>query len=381
MNNDRVKVLTNIYLLRLDEMMAGKEDPRRRWRAAAACVRAWNPDAEDFGAMFREAISDAAHYLQPAQEEEVSCPVDGILALCDAGRGEEVREAFASLTEEVDIASRQDQTRAFVRRINELLEEALPGGWRYRQRFRDGIGYLSFIRPAENYLYRAPETALFAGYTEAEEEIGYEKSFSLAAFYRFCNEISLYLMSRKDVQQAVSGVLTDASVTQEDLSELDPQMHLLTADLMHSAYVFQFYDDKAANRKSRISTAAQRRIDRARQQAKLLEQRDQVSGRLEEVAVRETGAGLPNLQGLEVQHKAFGVGTVTIHDGKYLTVVFPAKGTKKFALPGVVVNGYLSFENADRIAAACGAMDRIVAERRRVADELSAIDVQLRMLE
>lgn len=361
--------------------MTGEEDPRRRWRAAAACARAWDPEAEDFGAMLREAVSAAAIYLQPAKEEEVSRPVDGILALCDAGRTKEVREAFLLLTEEVDIASRQDQTQTFVQRINELLEEALPGEWRYRQRFRDGIGYLSFIRPAENYLYCAAETALFAGYTEAEEEIGYGKSFSLAAFYRFCNEISLYLMSRKDVQQALTGVLTDESVTAEDLSALDPQLHLFAADLIHSAYVFKFYDDKAANRKSRISTAAQRRIDRARQQAKLLEERELVSGRLEEVAVRETGAGLPNLQGLEVQHKAFGVGTVTVHDGKYLTVVFPAKGTKKFALPGVVVNGYLSFENADRIAAACGAMDRIVSERRKVADELSAIDVQLRMLE
>ena len=392
-NNDRIKVLTNIYLLRLDELLAGDEDPRARWRAAKACVQGWDPEAEDFGGMFRKTIAGAKRFLQPASDEEVSRPVDGILALCDAGRGEEVREAFADLTEDADAASLQDQAQTFVKRINEMLDESLHGEWQYRQNLRDGIGYLAFIRPAENYLYRAPETALFAGYTEAEEEIGYERSFSLAAYYRFCTEISLYLMSRKDVQEAVTRVLAsvDASdgstaeagsdpAAEADPAELDPELHLLTADLIHAAYVGKFYDDKAANRKSRVSTASQRRIERARQQAKLLEQREFVAGRLYEAALRENGAGMPDLQGRQVRHKAFGEGTITVHDGKYLTVVFP-KGTKKFALPGVVVGGYLSFEDADKVVEACGAMDKIVTERRRIGDELSAIDVQLRMLE
>lgn len=380
MNNERLKTLTNIYISRYDDIIKGEDDPRDRWVAAAICSRTFDLQAPDFGKMFDASMKKAGNYI----DEESAKPTEGIRTLCRKGRADDVRNEFDLLLDNDggDIEARQERIRSFVKDINDMLREIAPDKWQYRQKIRTGIRYLAFIRPEDNYLFRASETAAFAGFAEIDEEIGYDRRLNLNNYYKNCDELSEYLESREDLTELVAKGLQEKSreTGVKDLDQLDPKCHLLAYDLIHCAYVYDFYTDKAATRKSKISTVQQRKIDRTRQSASLLEEREKTVDHLEEVEVRESLTKIPSVNGRKVQHKAFGNGKITAQDGRYLTVQFDGV-TKKFALPGVVVNGYLAFTNSDKVADACRELNEVMNEHQKTADALNSIDVQLKMLE
>ena len=66
-------------------------------------------------------------------------------------------------------------------------------------------------------------------------------------------------------------------------------------------------------------------------------------------------------------------------DGKYLTVSFE-KAQKKFALPGALVNGYLSVTEEETVLAACRSLAAVQESAQKAEKELEALDVQLKML-
>lgn len=380
MNSERIKTLTNIYISRYNEFISGEDDPRNLWAAAYVCSNTWNTNAPDFGAMFDSAMKKADQYIN----EENAKPTDGIRLLCKKDLAEDVRREFDLLLDNDggDIENRQERINAFVKNINAMLAEQAPDKWQFRQKIRTGIRYLAFIRPEEDYLFRASEAAAFAGYAEVEEEIGYDRKLHLNNYYKNCDELAEYLQGRDDLLELVNGSLREKGEKEKmpGLEDLDPECHLLAYDLIHRSYVDDFYSDKAATRKSKISTVQQRKIDRMKQSAELLEKREKTVDRLEEVEVRESLTKIPSVNGRRVKHKAFGSGKITAQDGRYLTVQFDTV-TKKFALPGVVVNGYLDFTNAEKVADACKELDAVRNEHQQTADELNSIDVQLKMLE
>lgn len=380
MNSERLKTLTNIYISRYEDIIKGDDDPRDKWVAAAICSRTFDLNAADFGKMFDAAMKRAGSFI----DENSAKPTDGIRLLCKKGRADDVQNEFDLLLDNDggDIDARQERVRSFVKNINAMLQEIAPEKWQYRQKIRTGIRYLAFIRPEDNYLFRASEAAAFAGFAEVEEEIGYDRKLNLNNYYKTCDELADYLASREDLTDLVDESLREKGKEAgiKDLEKLDPKCHLLAYDMIHCAYVYDFYSDKAATRKSKISTVQQRRIDRMRQSAKLLEEREKTIDHLEEVEVRESLTKVPSVNGRKVQHKAFGTGKITSQDGRYLTVQFDSI-SKKFALPGVVVNGYLAFTNSDKVADACRELSDVMNEHQKTADELNSIDVQLKMLE
>ncbi len=378
MNNDRIKVLATLYMNRYHELIEKKNDVRDKWAAVGACIRKWNPGAEDFGSMFRDAMSKADFLLNHGEVNQTG----GICALCEHGRTEEVREAFLDLLEKDggEINARQGRVRDFTNKINVMLEEEFPDKWEMRQRIRTVIKYLGLIRPEENYMLRASAAAAFAGYVDFDDEIGYDKTLKLANYYRMCDDTAEYLQTRSDLLDMVGRSMKEKGQEAAEAFDFDTKLHILTYDLIDSAYRFDFYSAPVANRKSKISTVAQRKIDRMKSAAQLIDERENIVDRFDQVATVEKMARIPEMQGQKVHHVSYGDGTVSEQDGRYLMVLFPI-GMKKFALPGAVVKGYLTTGgNEKELMTKCSLMDEVQVRRKKLEDELTSIDVQLQML-
>ena len=379
MNNERVKVLVNIFLDRLDDMMNSEHDPRNLWEAVSCCVKHWDPDSEDFAGMFRSSMEKAAPFI----EEGEGKPVEGIYYLCANGKSEEVRSAFIRLSspDGGDINARQDRIIHFSEEINSLLNELVPAQWQYKQRTRNVVRYLAFIRPQENFFYNAAEGAAFAGYTEVTEEIGYDRFLKLTGYYRMGEDLTEYLLTRDDLAARLLKELEKKSneVGDRDLPHIDPGMHIMAYALIRGAYRNGFYEEKAANRKSKISSVSQRKIEKTQQQARLLDEQERISYRLDEIITQEMNIQIPLLSGVSVRHDSFGEGCVMDQNGKYLTIDFDGI-QKKFALPGAIIGGHLQFDNDDFVEQ-CFTMEKIGRKKKEITSELTAIEVQLQMLD
>ncbi len=381
MIQDRMKVLASLYIDRYADLTSGNEDVRDKWAAVSNCVKKWNLAAEDFSKMFSEAMEKGAFLIDHGDVH----PLEGIRKLCSAGRTEEVREAFADLlaNDHGDIQNRQDRVSLFVKKINDMINEEFPDKWMYKQKVRTAIKYLGLIHPEDNYIFKASAAAAFAGYCDEDSEIGYDRKLKLSNYYNMCDELVEYLQNREDLLKTVAkGLLAYGKAHGDtDLGNIDPALHILAYDVISSAYRYGFYLEKKANRKSKISVVQQRKIKRARRAAELLDTREDVVDTYEQIESLEHRAKIPTLQGRRLHHKAFGDGKVMEQDGRYLTVVFPNDLKKKFALPGVITNGFLEIGNSEKILEACDAMEEVRTRRQKFEDALTSIDVQLSMLE
>ena len=152
-------------------------------------------------------------------------------------------------------------------------------------------------------------------------------------------------------------------------------------DLISAAYRLDFYTDKQATRKSKISSVQQKKIERTKQRAELLDKREEVVDQLDAMKVIEKKAQVPDISGKTVTHSVFGEGTVDSQDGRYFMVTFTDGTKKKFALPGAIVGGYLTFDGSQEYVDALNQMETAAENSRNVSKELNSIDVQLQMLE
>ena len=402
MNSERIRILTHIYRNHYDEWADSGENPCRRWAAAAVCRRGFDLSAKDFTGMLEQSMEQAAELLDGGEEKTL----ESILFLCRNGRENEVRRAFERLLDEDggSIELLQEKLLQFSDGCNKMLEELAPEDGRLRLGLWSGLNFLALIRPERDFFFRAPEVTAFAGYAEAEEEIGYDRFLNLANYYKnaqeLCDELSGEAELRKTVRKRLEQYGKKLGIP--DLEDADPRGHLLAFDVMRAVYAMNWYAEKSAKRKSRISTVSQRKIDRMQKAAQLLEERESAAARTREARAEENGASLPQLTGKRAVHKSFGEGTIVSQNGRYLTVEF-AKGQKKFALPGAVVNGYLTLAGPEedsgrdsgntqngaegslpippeKIGEACRQMAEAGKKLQDAEKALEALDVQLKML-
>ena len=379
MIDDRLKVIVNIYMAKYDELTKEEHDVRDKWAAVSSCVKKWAPDADDFETMFDAAMKKAGFLLEHGDAH----PLEGIRFLCRNGKKEEVRRAFEDLMQRDngEIDDRQVRVQRFLETVNGMLDELAPMEWHYKQRTRTVIKYMALIRPQEHYFLRASAAAAFAGYTDFDDEIGYDKFLRLRNYYHMCDELVEYLHTREDLQQLVLNALEEKGkqIGDADIAHIDPAMHVLAFDIIDSAYRYDFYSDKSANRKSKISTVAKRKIDRMQNKASLIDEREDVVDLFDEIDDLDKSSHIPDLAGMKTVHAAYGEGVITEQDGRYLTVEFEGL-KKKFALPAAILKGYLSFED-ESILQKCRDMEALHEKRRALEAKLTSIDVQLQLLE
>ena len=367
MNSERIRILAHIYRNHYEEWADSAYNPCGRFAAALVCKRNFNPDAEDLAEMLDRAFGPAESFLEKDDEK----PLQGLSFLCRNGHEEEGGS----------IDDRMEKIHEFAETCNRLLEDTAPDRWELRQRLWSGLDYLALIRPEQNFFFRAPEVIAFAGYIEAEEEIGYDRFLNLVNYYRLAEDTAEDLAGETELRKQVRRRLEQYGKEHalEGLENVDPNLHLLAFDLIQAVYAMDWYSEKSAKRKSRISTVAQRRIDKMQKAAALLEERETAAMQAAKLSLEEKKAAVPELTGQKAVHKSFGEGTVISQDGKYLTVSFE-KAQKKFALPGALVNGYLSVAEEERVLSACRSLAMVQESAQKAEKELEALDVQLKML-
>lgn len=291
MNSERIRILAHIYRNHYEEWADSAYNPCGRFAAALVCRRYFNPDAEDLAAMLDRAFGPAESFLEKDDEK----PLQGLSFLCRNGHEEEVRRAFILLLGEDggSIDDRMEKIHEFAETCNRLLEDTAPDRWELRQRLWSGLDYLALIRPEQDFFFRAPEVIAFAGYIEAEEEIGYDRFLNLVNYYRLAEDTAAELAGENELLKLVRRRLEQYGKEHalEGLEDVDSNLHLLAFDLIQAVYAMDWYSEKSAKRKSRISTVAQRRIDKMQKAAALLEERDGRHAGSEAISGGEKGSG------------------------------------------------------------------------------------------
>lgn len=381
MNRDRVKVLADLYAKKYSDITVPENDIRALWTAADHCVANWDINTENFGEMF----ADAMRYAVFLTDDDVIQPQKGILVLCENGQEDRVREAFLRLLmpDGGSIEHRAERINEFCRTINTMLTQMKGRTWNLRQKVSDATVYLTMIRPDQDYIYCSWEAERFAGYTEFDEELGYGRDFSLEHYYEMCDELTAALADSRNIQEKNTRGIKNLAKAHHNpnLQQIDVKGHLLVSALIRAAYEFHFYDEKSTNRKSKISTVQRRKLDNTRKRAELLEDREKVLILLDEITADEHKITMPDMVGMTASHEKFGKGSITEQKGRYLIIDFSDQNLqKKFALPGVITNRFISVEDSN-VMKVCTRMDELQQKHSELDRRLSSIDVQIRMLE
>ena len=146
LDQERLNELLGFYISKFPEVSNTPQyHEMLKWRAVAYCVNHFDIEDPDFGAMLKNAFSVWRSLIDYGGVT----PLTGIVKLCESGAGEEVRTAFRDLLEDEGnepLNKRWNRILVFRDRINQLLEEAKLGGWRYKCDNRCVMMILGFLR-------------------------------------------------------------------------------------------------------------------------------------------------------------------------------------------------------------------------------------------
>ena len=382
MNKEAFQKLVEIYKSKFESF--NQPDDRHeifKWSAVQTCLNNWNPDAEDFAGMFKEAMSKTSFII----ENSTMHPVNGILYLCENGKTEEVREEFKKLLEDDkgDIKARQKRVESFRDNINAMLSEIDSSKWSFCETYREPIMFLSFIKPEENYMFKASPAKDFADYMDFGGDIGSGQSFHLSEYYRLCEEILKELPEDKELIKLIDDELEKEANTynfeKQAFINNAWKLRVLVYDIMYVASTTGFYSGfpTLAKRKSRGSSLSEReRIKKARIE-ELHNLLDVKGNELEEIVSKIPP--LPDLTGVELNNLKSGKGKVISQDRCYIKVEF-AKEIREFALPGCITKGFLTGVDKDTLEM-CKQMSELYTKKKSLSLEISRYCTELSLLE
>lgn len=352
MNQANLAKLFHNYIESYNVLTDAEHDELYKWRAVNHFQKYWNLEAENFGEMFEQAMGQSFNLIN----NSIVQPTSGIVFLCKQNKEteEEVREEFRKMLapDGGDIKARQDRIDAFAAAINEKLQNAAPGKWKYDQDRRSVIMYLSFISPDDNFMFKSTEARAFANGCEFGEDIGSGQTFRLDVYYRMCKELVEEMKKNEKLCALLEEKLQGEANVDEDetnsITEVDGRYNIYAYDLMYCAYAYNLYGDIPVRKKTKLSSIEQKKQDRQIRIQELASQRDEAKEQVEQVEAQLNENSLPDLTSMTVKNIRYGAGTVAEQSGKYLTVEFSA-GAKKFVLPDAVTKGFLKIEDTDTL--------------------------------
>lgn len=352
MNQVNLVKLFHNYIESYNILTDKEHDELYKWRAVNHFQCHWDLEAENFGEMFEQAMGQSFNLIN----NSIVQPTSGIVFLCKQNKEteEEVREEFRKLlaSDGGDIRVRQDRIDTFAAAINEKLQNAAPGKWKYDQDRRSVIMYLSFISPDDNFMFKSTEARAFANGCEFGEDIGSGQTFRLDVYYRMCKELAEEIKKNEKLCALLEEKLQGEANANEDeanlITELVGRYNIYAYDIIYCAHAYNLYGDIPVRKKTKLSSVEQKKQDRQIRIQELASQRDEAKEQIEQVENLLKENPLPDIKGMSVKNIRYGAGTVAEQSGKYLTVEFSA-GTKKFVLPDAVTKGFLKIEDTDTL--------------------------------
>lgn len=352
MNQANLAKLFHNYIESYNVLTDKEHDELYKWRAVNHFQCHWDLEAENFGEMFEQAMGQSFNLI----DNKTVQPTNGIVFLCQQNKEteEEVREEFKKLLapDDGDIRVRQERIDAFAEAINEKLQKAAPGKWKYDQDRRSVIMYLAFIAPDDNFMFKSTEAKAFANGCEFGEDIGSGQTFRLDVYYRMCRELAEKIKKNEKLCALLEDKLQAEANADEDktnpITEVDGRYNIYAYDIIYCAHAYNLYGDIPVRKKTKLSSIEQKKQDRQIRIQELASQRDEAKEQVEQVEAQLNENSLPDLTSMTVKNIRYGAGTVAEQSGKYLTVEFSA-GAKKFVLPDAVTKGFLKIEDTDTL--------------------------------
>ena len=352
MNREQLDKIIRNYIDKYDYLNNEEHSEYYKWIAVRHFQTHWNINANDFGEMFKEALRKSANLINNRTVQ----PSNGITFLCKEENGymEEVRSEFKKLLadDNGDYVQRLGRIDSFIDNINGMLQEVVPGKWKYDQDRRSVVMYLNFIEPEDNYMFKSTCAKEFADCIEFGDTIGNGQTFSLKNYYRLCDE----LVDELHNQTELLGLLDEILVEHESdhghydmkLKDLDPSLHILAYDLMYCANTYKLYDGMITKKKSKSSSMAQRQEEEKQRIEQLTNKIEEINAELEKTSAEIDGIGIPDCKGLTLKHIKYGQGEVKKQEGRYLTVLFGVE-ERKFKLPDAIAKGFIKTDTVEII--------------------------------
>lgn len=352
MNQANLAKLFHNYIESYNVLTDKEHDELYKWRAVNHFQCHWDLEAENFGEMFEQAMGQSFNLI----DNKTVQPTNGIVFLCQQNKEteEEVREEFKKLLapDDGDIRVRQERIDAFAEAINEKLQKAAPGKWKYDQDRRSVIMYLAFIAPDDNFMFKSTEAKAFANGCEFGEDIGSGQTFRLDVYYRMCRKLAEEIKKNEKLCALLEDKLqAEANVNEDEtnsITEVAGRYNIYAYDIIYCAHAYNLYGDIPVRKKTKLSSIEQKKQDRQIRIQELASQRDEAKEQVEQVEAQLNENSLPDLTSMTVKNIRYGAGTVAEQSGKYLTVEFSA-GAKKFVLPDAVTKGFLKIEDTDTL--------------------------------
>lgn len=296
----------------------GTHDEGYKWRAISHFQRNWNIDADrnSFLKMFRAATAKQVNLFDGRHQH----PLNGIRKLLrDHGDHEFIRQQFSALfsSDGGNYAQRQERAQLFAEAVNSRVRHFYPAEDDCDHSLYDAINYLSFWRPAENFICKPYSANKVAGIINFGGDIGYGTYFSLVEYYKMCEEISEALDNFPEIlERSEARRLREAPELDSTASR-----HITVYDIIYCAYQ---YDLNGVQ--SRPSVPVRERLATA-ENRKLLEAKEaEIADLRERLRTAESASvSLPDLSGQIVHHKTFGDGTVQSCTSGMMAVAFPKK--------------------------------------------------------
>ena len=335
MNKHNLNLIFEQYISRFAELNdVDGNDEGYKWRAESCFLEHWDIEAEDFTAMFKASTKEMSNLIDNATVQ----PIGGILLLLkQPNEVEFVRECFRELYAEDggDLEARQNRIYSFMEKMNAKIDQYASGSWKYPQKMNNVIYYLSLRYPNDNYIFKATEATEWANCIEFGDDFGSGESFSLAKYYRMCDELRSAVSENEEIMELHSRRF------EKEARGFDDELHILVYDIIYCAHTYNFYTDGLIQ-----TTSAKERIKRA-------QTRDEIEKLEAELAEAEqnyaTLTALINkeidMTGMEVTHKTFGKGRIISHTNGIQVISFSV-GDKKFQYPTAYTGGFLKADES-----------------------------------
>lgn len=334
MNHENLTRIVEQYVSRFDELNSRDGgDEGYKWRAETCFKRHWDIDAADFPEMFKLTLSETSNLI----DNKTVQPIGGISNLLkNADEVEFVRGCFCELFSEDygDLAARQERIETFMGIINSRIDQYTPGSWKYPQAFNHVLYYLNLWRPEENYIYKATEAAAWADCIGFGDDFGSGTTFSLARYYKMCDELREELPRYEELMQRHNERFA------REANGFDDKLHILVYDIIYCSYRYGFYTGMYIPKMS-----TKDRIKASKTQAKREELQRQIQAKKAELQTLEQNpVVLPDLTGHAVTHRTFGDGTV-VSCGDGMILADFAGQQKKFMYPDAFKQSFLICED------------------------------------
>ena len=260
---------------------------------------------------------------------------------------ETVRNMFKSLFENSDgsMEKRQNAVTAFLKKSHELRDKYFPGSYLYKDDMHSVTTYLFLYDPDHNYIFKSSHALIFADCIEFYDDWGSGDSVKLDVYYRMCDQIVSAIKNSPEMMKTDASRFENGWGIDPQTFAQDKEKHILAFDLIYCCSTYGLFSGITFKRpKTKEKQLIQEKKEKAVRFAKELKTAQDELKKLQEAleylnTVFKIGAG--------IQHKKYGLGTITDNNGNSIEIEFANGDKKKFGMFLSAVNNIIVSQTDD----------------------------------